>query len=239
MMGARGILYACVAALALLVPEVASGQADYGFRFARIRFESPQGGRGWGGAMWAHDYPTAEQNFHTALKRTTTIHVQEPNLVLEIKDDRIYEYPVLYLCEPGYWHMDDEEVLRLREYLERGGFILFDDFRGDYEWINLYEQMQRVLPGNEPVELSPAHPIWSIYYDIDPVAAPSLVSGYLGSITADRYMGYFDRDGRLMALANRNQDIGDGWEYPNRDFANASTVSFQMGINFIMYALTH
>ena len=219
-------------------------QTDYGFRFVRIRFETSQGGGqswGWGrgGAMWAHDYPTAEENFYIALKRTTSIQVEEPYMVLELSDDRIYEHPILYLCEPGYWHMTDDEVGRLREYLHRGGFILFDDFRGEYEWYNFYEQMQRVLPGLEPREVTPMHPIWSIYYDVDPVAAPSLVSGYSGSIDADQYMGYFDADGRLMALANYNQDIGDGWEYPNRNFDNASTVSFQMGINFVIYALTH
>ena len=227
----------CCAALFTTVDSWA--QDDYGFRFVRIRFESPYGWGGRGGAPWAHDYPIAEENFYTALERTTSIQVLRPNMVLEISDDRIYDYSMLYLCEPGYWDMSEEDVPRLREYLERGGFLMFDDFRGEYEWMNLYEQMQRVFPGNEPVELPPSHPIWSIYFDIDPVAAPSLVSGYLGSTTADRYMAYFDESGRLMALANRNQDIGDGWEYPNRDFANASTVSFQMGINFLMYALTH
>ena len=232
-----------VCLLGLLASETAA-QADYGFRFVRIRFESGQsGGQSWGwgrgGAMWAHDYPVAEENFYVALKRTTNIQVEEPYIVLELSDDRIYEHPILYLCEPGYWQMTEEDVGRLREYLQRGGFLLFDDFRGDYEWYNLYEQMQRVLPGLEPQELTASHPIWSIYYDVDPVAAPSLVSGYVGSRDADSYMGYFDEDGRLMALANRNQDIGDGWEYPNRDFDNASTVSFQMGINFVIYALTH
>jgi len=229
--------------LVVLAPSAAA-QTDYGFRFVRIQFDSGQSeSRGWGwgrgGAMWAHDYPVAEENFYTALKRTTSIQVEEPYLVLELSDDRIYEHPILYLCEPGYWQMTDEEVGRLREYFERGGFILFDDFRGDYEWYNLYEQMQRVLPSVEPRELTAVHPIWSIYYDVDPVAAPSLVSGYQGSRDADSYWGYFDEDGRLMALANRNQDIGDGWEYPNRNFDNASTVSFQMGINFVIYALTH
>ncbi len=145
----------------------------------------------------------------------------------------------MYLCEPGYWQITDEEAEQLSEYLTRGGFLLLDDFRGEYEWYNFYEQMQRVLPNHEPVELPPSHPIWSIYFDVDPVAAPSLVSGYFGSTEDDRYMAYFDDHGRLVALANHNQDIGDGWEYPNRDFENASTVSFQMGINFVIYALTH
>ena len=215
-------------------------QADYGFRFARIRYDDASQ-RSWrrGGAGWAHDYPVAEENFYVALRRTTAIHVEEPYLVLDILDERIFEYPILYLCEPGYWRLREEGAAHLREYLNRGGFILFDDFRGDYEWYNLYEQMQLVFPGKEPQELPPTHPIWTIYFDVDPVAAPSLVSGYQGSTDADRYMGYFDDRGRLMALANHNQDLGDGWEYPNRDFDNASTVSFQMGINFVMYALTH
>lgn len=234
-----------VAAALLLsgIVQEAWAQADYGFRFVRVRFETPgMQQRGWGrggGPMWAHDYPVAEQNFYIALKRTTTIHVEEPHLVLDLMDPAIFEHPILYLCEPGYWQMTDEEVEQLREYLNRGGFLLFDDFRGDYEWYNLYEQMQRVLPNREPVELPPTHPIWNIYFDVDPVAAPSLVSGYFGTFEYDRYMAYFDDSGRLVALANHNQDIGDGWEYPDRDFENASTVSFQMGINFVMYALTH
>ncbi len=234
---------------ALLLPEEVSAQADYGFRFVRIRYgDTISGGGGFGGGRrgrggfgdtWAHDYPTAEQNFYIALKRTTSIHVEEPHIVLELDDDRIFEYPMLYLCEPGFWIMNDEQVERLRAYLKRGGFILFDDFRGENQWFNLYEQMQRVFPDNEPEEIPPDHPIWNIYYDIDPVAAPSLVSGYVGSTDADSYMAYFDDKGRMMALANRNQDIGDGWEWPDQNFQDASTISFQMGINFVLYALTH
>ena len=99
--------------------------------------------------------------------------------------------------------------------------------------------MKRVFPDLEPEEISPDHPIWDIYFDVDPVAAPSLVSRREYDQGEDRYMAYFDDKGRMMALANHNQDIGDGWEWPDRNFQNASTISFQMGINFVMYALTH
>ncbi len=70
-------------------------QADYGFRFVRVQFEaSGMEQRGWGGGpMWAHDYPVAEQNFYTALKRTTTIHVEEPYQVLNLMDPAIFEHP--------------------------------------------------------------------------------------------------------------------------------------------------
>lgn len=229
--------------VALADPGLA--QDDHGFRFVRIRYEDPRpGGMRWGGAAWAHDHPEAELNFYEALRRTTGIHVEGPPLVLTLKDERIFEYPMLYLCEPGYWPMDEAERENLQEYLARGGFILFDDFGGEREWQHFYEQLKRVLPDREPVEIPPEHPIWNIYYEIDPVEAPSNVSGGRGSYGRftkddDRYMAVFDDAGRMIVLACHNQDIGDGWEYPERNLEDASTISFQMGINFLIYALTH
>ena len=222
-------------------PAQAESPPDYGFRFVRIQFDSNAPGmRSRGGAPWSHDHPRAERQFYEALERTTRVYVEGPPLVLTLKDERIFEYPLLYLCEPGYWTMDDEEVDNLRAYLDRGGFILFDDFRGPREWQQLYEQMKRVFPDREPVEISPDHPIWTIYYDIDPVAAPSLVrGGFRFAEREDRYFALFDDRGRMLALMCYNQDIGDGWEWPERNFEDASTISFQMGINFLIYALTH
>ncbi|MFB3131281.1 MAG: DUF4159 domain-containing protein, partial [Rhodothermales bacterium] len=171
----RRLLILLLLAGGVFLADTAQAQADYGFRFVRIRFEGPGGDDGFGGGRrgrgrfgygaWAHDYPTAEENFYIALKRTTAIHVEEPYLILGLDDDRIFEYPFLYLCEPGYWNMTDEEVERLREYLNRGGFILFDDFGGQREWFLFYEQMKRVFPDLEPEEISPDHPIWDIYFD--------------------------------------------------------------------------
>lgn len=226
----------------LVVVEPASGQGDHGFRFVRIQFESNAPGiRPRGGAPWSHDHPRAELHFYEALERTTRIYVEGPPLVLTLKDERIFEYPVLYLCEPGYWEMDDDEVENLRAYLRRGGFILFDDFRGGREWRQLYAQLKRVFPEREPVELPPDHRIWNIYYEVDPIAAPSLVGGRGFSFTSleDRYYALFDDRGRMMALICYNQDVGDGWEWPERNVEEASTTAFQMGINFVMYALTH
>lgn len=216
-------------------------QDDHGFRFVRIKYDNAfDGRRSRGGDPWSHDYPRAELHLYEALERTTLIHVEGPPLVLELSDDRIFEYPVLYLCEPGYWRMTDEELRNLQEYLKRGGFILFDDFRGQGEWERLKAELARLFPGREPVELPPDHFVWSIYYDVDPVAAPSLVSGGFGfDLFEDRYFGLFDDDGRMMALLCYNQDIGDGWEWPEQNIEDASTTAFQMGINFLLYALTH
>ena len=223
------------------VPEEAASD-EYGFRFVRIKYESY---RGW---TWAFDYPTAEQNLYEAIRRTTKLYLDGEPIVLELTDEAIFEHPILYLCEPGYWITDDEEIQNLQEYFARGGFMIIDDFH-DYgdgrlgpQWNNFYDIIKQIFPDREPVELTPDHPIWSIYYDIDPVSAVStkIMMGQTPWLDADddTYYGIFDDDGRMMVVICYNQDIGDGWEWP-RNVAEASTVSFQMAINFILYALTH
>ena len=222
----------------------AFAQTDYGVRFVRIRYDTPGGEeRNWrrfGGPTWSHDYPKAELNLHLALIRTTEIFVEGDPVVLRLSDNRIFEHPILYICEPGYWTLEDEEVGNLREYLSRGGFVLFDDFGNEDELQQLQSQMERVFPGIEPREIPPDHPVWTVFYDVDPIEAPALVGGR-GYFTKydDKYLAYFDENGRIVALACYNQDIGDGWEWPERSFGEASTITFQMGINFFIYALTH
>lgn len=229
--------------------EPALGSDDYGFRFVRVQYTSHSSGWRRGNA-WATDYPRAEQHLHEAIKRTTGLQIDGPPIVLRLTDDRIFEHPVLYLTEPGYWATNEAEVENLRKYLARGGFLIIDDFH-DYgrgqvgpQWNNMYRNIKRVFPDREPVELTADHPIWSVYYDIDPDAAISTKnSGRWGGMgfgpRDDVYYGIFDDSGRMVVAICYNQDIGDGWEWPDRNLADASTVSFQMAINFIIYALSH
>ena len=216
--------------------------SDYGFRFVRIKYQSTGGSR-WGRSTWAYDHPAAERNLYKALKRTTNIHLDGQPIVLSLTDDRIFEHPILYLTEPGYWLTNDEEVENLKKFFDRGGFMIIDDFH-DYQgatpqWDNFYRNIKRIFPDREPVKLDPSHPIWHIYYDIDPIEAASTKSYEGVGKYDDEYYAIFDDNGRMMAVICYNQDIGDGWEWPGRNLANASTVSFQMAINFITYAFTH
>ncbi len=217
----------------------AIAQSDFGFQFVRVQYESVPWSR-WN--MWATDYPAAEQNLHTAIQITTNIKLDGPPIVLSLVDEAINEYPVLYLTEPGYWMTNDDEVAALRLYLERGGFIIIDDFHDRpgqrfSQWGNFYDNIKRVFPDREPVALPADHPIWSVYFDIDPDAAPSTKPYFHPS--EDQYFGIVDDAGRMMVVICYNQDIGDGWEWPNRNSAAESSVSFQMAINFIVYAMTH
>ncbi|HEX7072152.1 MAG TPA: DUF4159 domain-containing protein [Rhodothermales bacterium] len=224
---------------------------DLGFTFVRIRYNSGGNGGGWRRwrEAWAFDYPRAERHLYEAIERTTGIYIEGPPIVLDLTDERIFEYPILYLCEPGYWDTNDEEVEMMKEYFARGGFMIIDDFHDGGggtvgpEWNNFYENIKRVFPDREPIELTPDHPIWEIYYDVDPVAAVS-TKWETGEVPwlgpdDDTYYGIFDDDGRMMVVIAYNQDLGDGWEWPEYDVADGSTVSFQMAINFIFWALTH
>ena len=226
--------------------ETVQAQSDHGFRFVRIQYGQQEEGRwerrfrGGGGPYWAHDYPRAELNLHMAMMRTTRIYIEGDPLVLRLDDARIFDHPILYICEPGYWELQAHEVDNFREYLDRGGFVLFDDFGRPEQLEQLQLQMEKVFPGIQPKEIPNDHPIWSIFYDVDPVEAPALVGGR-GYFTKydDQYLAYFDKNGRIIALACYNQDIGDGWEWPERSLGDASTITFQMGINFFIYALSH
>ena len=216
---------------------------DTGFRFVRIQYTDIASGWGRyrGRGRWATDWPAADLNLTDAIRLTTKIPVAGEPLVLRFTDERIFEYPVVYLTEPGYWQTSDREVEAIRTYLDRGGFLIIDDFH-DYggfgpQWFNMYSNIKRVFPDREPEPLPDDHPIWSVYFDIDPAEAPSTKPGF--SKNDDVYFAIYDDNRRMMCVISYNQDIGDGWEWPNRNFADASTISYQMAINFIFWALSH
>jgi hypothetical protein len=242
--------------LILIEPFTLLASDDIGFRFVRVKYED-YGRERWGGGFgrrgrgrggfrrgaWATDYPTSDYNLHEAIEKTTEITLTGEPLVYSFLDSAIFQYPVVYLTEPGYWKTNPEEIINIRKYLDRGGFLIIDDFH-DYsgfgeQWYNMYDNMKQVFPEREPIPLKEDHPIWSIYFDIDPIEAASTKPDF--GRYDDVYFAIYDDEGRMVCVICYNQDISDGWEHPfgRRVLAEASTVSFQMGINFIIYALTH
>ncbi|MCG3155394.1 MAG: hypothetical protein DKINENOH_02000 [bacterium] len=206
------------------------------FTFTRVEWESGRSGFGMGfggrGPLWAHDYPTAEQNLYIALEALTTLPLTFENRIVRLQDEAIFDLPLLYMCELGYWTPADEEVKRLREYLRRGGFLLVDDFRNDHEWYNFVQQMERVVP-EPPQELALAHPVFHCFFEFEELGRHAPYFGL-----QPHFYAIFDEHGRMMALINYNNDIGDGWEWPEND-REFSTEAFKLGINYLIYAMTH
>ncbi len=226
------------------------------FTFVRVEYDSWSGGGfrgGRGGNRWRNDYPHSDWNFSYRLQELTSLEVDPDGKVLRLTDPAIFDYPFLYMNGVGGLRFREEEVNALRRYLRNGGFLMVDDFWGDYKWNNVSEQMARVFPGQRPRELPLSHEIFHIVYDLKKKPqVPSIRhwrSGRTyedhgpGSADGPHFRGIIDENGRLVALLCHNNDVGDGWEREGEDreyFLQCSEKwSYPLGINIITYVMTH
>jgi len=229
------------------------------FTFVRIQYSSGYGGygrsgRGRSGGRWATDYPDSDLNFSFRLQQLTSMEVNPDGLVLQLTDPKLFDYPFIYIVEPGDLVFSEEEVKILRNYLLNGGFLMVDDFWGEDEWYNLYYEMKRVFPDREPVELRLNHPIFHAVFDLkEKPQIPSIGAALQGrdyGITWERedaqiphYKAIYDDKGRMMAIICHNTDLGDGWEREGEDewyFREFSEKkAYPLGINIVFYAMTH
>lgn len=209
--------------------------------FVRLRYASGFGGSGgWRGGRelpWAHDYPTADVHMMKIVNELTAVgpHVEGSN-IYSLDDPDLMNHPIAYMSEPGHWSMSDEEAKGLRTYLLKGGFIIFDDFRGQ-DWSNLEEQMKLALPDGRFVQLDGAHPIFNSFFEIKNL---EFLQSYNGQPT---YWGIFednDPKKRLIAIANRDNDLGEYWEYSDTgtDPVDFSNEAYKFGVNYFIYGLT-
>lgn len=197
---------------------------------------------------WAVDYPKADDQFVYALRKLVDFNfVNSQHKALPILAAELFEYPFVYAVEVGHMRLSDQEAGRLREYLLRGGFLVVDDFHGAYEWQSFYRQIKKVFPEFEPFDLPLEHPIFHCYYDIQQlIQVPGLQYVYSGRTwekggVQPHYMGIEDETGRLMVMINRNVDLGDAWEWAEREVypREFARLAFQLGTNYVIYAMTH
>jgi len=227
------------------VHTVPSGE----FTFTRTMYHSPYSyGRRWGGA-WATDYPEADDHFITGIREWagTNLNVSSRPERVEIMDERLFDFPLIYFVEPGFMELSDEEAARLREYVARGGFLFFDDFWGEAEWQNVTEQLKKVFPEYEAKELPLTHPVFHSYLDIEEVVQVPNIGNAMRGVTSEKggvtpyYMGIEDKQGRLVAFFARNSDLGDAWEWINdsRYPVRYGLAAYKVGINVVIYAMSH
>jgi hypothetical protein len=223
------------------------------WRFVRIKYhyvtEGTREQQDFYGEPWLIDGPAAEQNLSRRIKTATSIDVQDP-IVLTLDDPKLFTYPWIYFVEPGNLKLTETDAKTLREFLLRGGTAVFDDFHGPFEWEHFADQMKLVFPDREIVDFPKDHPIFSSFYKID--GGYPQVAG-LGSFMAGRswekggYVAHlrtiFDDTNRAMLLINWNTDMGDGWEWSNAEeypgYIKYTSMAYRMGINEVVYALTH
>lgn len=219
------------------------------FIFARLRYSDGGseglrgfgrfGRRGRGDPGWYHDYPDAEYNLMQIFSVITTLRPgSETGNIVDIGDPELHRYPIAYMSEPGFWTMTEAELENMRSYLQKGGFLIFDDFPNE-AWENFSVQMQQLLPNIRPIALDPTHEIFHSFFDID--AFEQLYYSYRGR---PLFVGYFednDPNKRMFAIANYMNDLGENWEYAARglEVVDVTNQAFKFGVNYILYGMTH
>ena len=242
-----GWLAIAAAALAGSAPDDAHPAEAGEFHFVRMYYNDGAGsGRGFGGGFgrgwWQQDWDDAEVHFTANLVRLTRINVGM-NQVVDLLDERLFNYPWLYATQTGYWDLSDEELDNLREYLLRGGFLMCDDFWGEDEWYVFEQTMRRLFPDREIEELHGDEAVLHVVYSIDEhVQIPGLrFLREVDSLPPPKWYGIYDDKRRLMVGINYNQDVGDSWEEANNPQypVPMTTLGYRFGINYIVYAMTH
>ena len=229
---------------------IGADNKPYDGRFTFVRLSYPFGlGAGFDGfgprgrmaqAPWAHDYPTADVHLMKILEELTLLAPRnDGSNILPLDAPEIFDYPFLYMSEPGFWRASEEEVAGLRAYLAKGGFVIFDDFRTQ-DFYNLQDQMRRVLPGQRFIEIDPSHPVFHSFFEID--RPGDFVPPYGDERPA--FYGLFEDDDpqkRLMAVANVANDLGEYWEFSDTGWVPIylSNEAYKFGVNYVIYAMTH
>ncbi len=210
---------------------------DGRYTFFRVRFEPYTGGRD---LKWDHDYPRAESHFMKILRELTTVKPRfDGGNIYSLDDPEMFKYPIGYVSEPGFWTLSEAEIVALRAYLAKGGFLIFDDFADAYEWQNFEVRMREVLPNANIVQLDVTHPIFDSFFHIKSLEMKHPYRGMM----AEFWGIYEDNDPskRLIAIINYNNDIGDYMEWSDEGYMpiEQSNEAYKLGVNYVVYALTH
>jgi len=221
------------------------------FYFTRGMYTSWGGGFGFGRGRpsWSIDFPRADEIFLSFVDRLLdNLDAWENPHPVAFDDPELRRYPFLYALEVGRMDLTDEESRALREYLLAGGFLVIDDFWGPREWANFEYQMELGLPGYEIVDLPDDHPIFSAFYDIEEILqVPNVGNGRRGGPTSECrgcdpiVRGIHDENGELMVVIHFNTDLGDAWEWADDPYypLRFSTYAYEMGVNMIVYGMSH
>jgi hypothetical protein len=222
---------------------------DVEFQPARLIYRTVGGGgsRGFIQPWWAIDYPDAEMHFLPALNRMTKMSVSEDSRHLNAIDPELFDHPFLFLQQPGRgnWSPNEAEAKGLREYFDRGGFMIVDDFHGNYEW-NVFEaSVGAAFPDREIIEIPEDDSLMRVFFSLeDRLQIPGRRHVYGNQVSMDgppHWRGIYDRRGRLEVGINFNMDMGDAWEHADDPEypADMTGQAYRLGVNYVIYALTH
>jgi hypothetical protein len=214
------------------------------FVYARIRYHT----RPWRGETsevpWHHDYPDGDTMLPISLSRLTTMYTTADSYqIVDVDSKELFQYPFAYISEPGYLNLLPGDAKNLREYLDRGGFLLLDDFRGNdfdnEQFVNMEEQLRRIYPDRELEPVNPAHPIFHTVFDLNP--AEMLPPYRMYNSGEPQFLAISDPKGNIQIMVDFNNDISEYWQALDvgQCSIHESSQAVELGVNYVVYAMTH
>lgn len=215
------------------------------FALGRLRYRSPLDGRG-SYARWGIDANKGDRVFISLLHRLTRIDVEPIETIIDASDEEMFNHPFLFAVSVGDWELAASETERLRRYFDRGGFLMVDDFHNEREWAIFMDGMRRIDPKAVVVELTDMDSAFHVVFDMKnrirvPGANVVHGNGIERGGTTPHWRAVIDAKGRIMVAITFNMDIGDGWEFADEpDYPERfSSEAIRLGINYVIYAMTH
>ena len=162
-------------------------------------------------------------------------------------DEELFDYPWIYVVEPGHWDLSVEETDGLREYLLRGGFLVVDDFHGSVQWQGFLRSIKLVFPERPIVDIEDTNEIMEVFFNVDKSQQiPGILAIWRGETYehdgyTPHWRGIYDNQDRLMIIINHNMDLGDAWELANSPTypESLTALAYRFGINYVIYAMTN
>jgi hypothetical protein len=229
---------------------------DGRFTFVRLNYTTLPGGYFYQGLpAWAHGYPLAERNLMRIMNEVSYLAPRMDEISSVRADDpELFHYPVAYVIEVDWWAMTDAEAANLRAYLQKGGFLIVDDFkvRGGFGRFGTGDEggggglaafednMKRVIPEGEFVDMDSSQPVFHAFFEI--ASLENFPQAYVAGRPVFRGL-FEDNDPRkrLMVIENFNTDISQYWEWSGRGLRpfDDTNEAYKLGINYIIYGMTH
>jgi len=231
------------------VPLPADWQTPHEWVTARLMWHTFGGRMAFGFTGWGTDYPGGDRNLIEGVRRLTRIDVRSVEQAVELDGSNdSFNWPFLYAVEVGRWEFSEEEAEELREYLDRGGFLMVDDFHGRSEWADFEAGIRMVYPDRDIEDLPQDDPIFHMLSDVDIKVQIAGEAALMYGRTWERqddtlphWRGIRDAKGRIVVAICFNMDLGDAWEHSNDAWypEEMASTAHRVLVNYATYDLTH
>src|ERR1041385_2675585 len=134
----------------------------------------------FGGTGWSHNWPTSDYHIAQVISEATNVNATGMSYrIVQLGSPEGFDYPFAVVSEPGEMALTDHEVDNLREYIDRGGFVILDDFDGAHDLKTLERDFHKAFPDRDFERLTIENPLFNNFFHIDAlnITSPYLVDG--------------------------------------------------------------